>query len=345
MNHLEQKYLQFLSSQLEGFRRVNKNANFRCPICGDSDVSKKKQRGWILTNKDHGRFYCHNCGASMPFLKLLKQLNYTLYKEYTVELLKEKGITKHIDNEPVTMPAPIFKEKTQADSFLKHCTPLTKLHTNHPALEYLQNRKVPSRSFDRLYWIDNLRDLKHFDKENKYDFTRIPEEGRILFPFFSSEGLIGINGRSIDPDNPKRYVIYKFDESKPSIFGTHDVYGKSLLDITKRVYVTEGPIDSLFLPNAIAVNGSDLPKVTKMVQKMDAVFIPDNEPRNKQIVAVYSKIIRAGCKICIFPSNIKEKDLNEMSLVYSSEYVKELIDENHYSGLSAKFKLSNWRKD
>jgi len=280
----------------------------------------------------------------MSFANFLKEQNYGLYKEYILEVLTEKGIAKKAEPDHVKMPAPVFKEKTSTNAFLKYCTPLNKLHHAHPAVEYLSSRMVPVSAFSKVYWIDNIQDLRHFDLEGKYDFDRVPAEGRILFPFFSEEGLVGISGRSIDPNTKKRYVIYKFDDAKPSIFGFYDANGKLAIDKTQRIYITEGAVDSLFLPNAIAVNGSDLPKLTRIFSSIDSVFIPDNEPRNKQIVKVYDKIINTGNNVCIFPSIIIEKDINEMVLVYGSDYIKDLIDDNNFSGLTAKLKLVNWRK-
>lgn len=347
MNYIEEKYVYLFSSQLEGFKKVGKNCNFRCPVCGDSEKDKRKKRGWILGSKDRAVFYCHNCGTSMSFQNLLKQFNPVLHKEYVIELMKERGTFKERKElpEPVKMKAPVFDTPT-TNEFLLHCTPLSELHRKHPAVEYMLGRKLPEKKLSRLYWIDDMREMKSFDKMKKYNWNNAVEEGRIVFPFFSPDGLVGVSCRSIDPENPKRYVIYKFDESKQAVFGLYDPNGKPLINAKETVYVTEGAVDSLFLKNAVAVNGSDLPKISKGFKTIGikAVFVPDNEPRNKQIVGVYEKIINNEDVLCIFPTSVTEKDVNEMVLEYGQEYVQELIEENTYSGLKAKLQLTKWRK-
>ena len=50
------------------------------------------------------------------------------------------------------------------------------------------------------------------------------------------------------------------------------------MDKTKTIYVTEGPIDGLFLQNSIAVAGSDFKKISEDI-KDNAILIYDNEPQ------------------------------------------------------------------
>lgn len=61
------------------------------------------------------------------------------------------------------------------------------------------------------------------------------------------------------------------------------IYNIQNVDKTKTIYVTEGPIDSLFLPNSIAVGGSDFKKIDDGI-KDNSIIIYDNEPRNEEIL-------------------------------------------------------------
>lgn len=342
MNNLEHKYIYLLSSNLEGFKKIGHNWNFRCPVCGDSEKNKRKKRGWLLSNNGGVVFYCHNCGASMSFQNFLKSQNQSLYKEYVYELLKAK---KEYETPTIRLePEPEPKELTQCDEFLSVCTPISDLHPKHPAVEYLTKRKVPPRKLKTMYWMDTMQSIHKLDKTGKYK-NRIPDEdGRIVFPQWSPMSLVGMSCRSIDPENPKRYLIFKFDEKMPLVFGLYGCDGEIAVDRSKTIYVTEGAVDSLFLENAIAVNGSDLPKIIDAMSSLDMVYIPDNEPRNKQIVSVYEKVINKDAQVVIFPKTIAEKDINEMVLVYGIDYVREIVEENIYSGLQAKLKLTNWRR-
>jgi len=342
MTHLENKYIYLLSGQLEGFKKIGKNVNLRCPICGDSERSKRKKRGWLLSNNDGVVFYCHNCGASMSFQNFLRSQNEGLYKQYVYELLQSKKDTES----PILMePEPDEpKELTYCDEFLSVCTPISELHPKHPAVEYMKNRKVPHKKLKYVYWMSTMQSVHKLDKAGKYR-DRIPDEdGRIVFPQWSSKSLVGMSCRSIDPDNPKRYLIFKFDDKSPLVFGLFNCDGDVAVDKTKTIYATEGAVDSLFLDNAIAVNGSDLPKIIDAMSSLDVVYIPDNEPRNKQIVAIYEKVINKGARVVIFPKTIQEKDINEMVLMYGNEYIKEIVEDNVYESLPAKLKLTDWRR-
>jgi len=340
--YIYQKYVYLLSSYLEGFKKIGHNYNFRCPICGDSEKNKRKKRGWLLSNNDGIVFYCHNCGASMSLQNFIRSQNDGLYKQYVYELLQEKI---EIDRPIVFETEPEEpKELTICDEFLSVCTPISKLHAKHPAVEYISSRKVPRKKFSVIYWMDTMQSVYKLDKAGKYANRISDEDGRIIFPQWSSKSLVGMSCRSIDPKNPKRYLIYKFDDKSPLIFGLYGCDGNVVIDKTKRIYVTEGAVDSLFFDNAFAVNGSDLPKIIDAMSSFDVVYIPDNEPRNKQIVAVYEKVIKRGSRVVIFPKNVNEKDINEMVLVHGNEYVKELVDDSVYEGLPAKLKLTDWRR-
>jgi hypothetical protein len=71
-------------------------------------------------------------------------------------------------------------------------------------------------------------------------------------------------------------------------------------------------------------------------------FVYDNEPRNKQIVDRYQKCIAQGENIVIWPSAIKEKDINDM--VMAGHDVESVVESNSYKGLEAKVKLNDWKK-
>ena len=125
------------------------------------------------------------------------------------------------------------------------------------------------------------------------------------------------------------------DDTKPKVFGLNDV------DFDKRYYVTEGAIDGLFLDNAVAMAGADI-NVDGLNNIENAVYVFDNEPRNKEICARMEKILDRGYKLCIWPEKLLDKDINDM--VMSSLDPQSIIDQNTYSGLSGKLKLSYWRK-
>ena len=124
------------------------------------------------------------------------------------------------------------------------------------------------------------------------------------------------------------------EEDAPKIYGLDDI------NTGETVYVTEGPFDSTFISNSIAMCGAD-GDVNKW-GITDPVWIYDNEPRNRQIVERLATTINRGDRVVIFPKNILEKDINDMYL--SGQKVQRVVESNIYQGLEAKLKLQDWKR-
>ena len=123
------------------------------------------------------------------------------------------------------------------------------------------------------------------------------------------------------------------------------IYNINNVDKSKTIYVTEGPIDSLFLPNSIAVGGSDFKKISNL--KENAIIIYDNEPRNTVILEKIEEVIDLGFSVCIWSDRRVEglKDINEMIMKgLTKEDIVSIIDSCTYNGLSAKLRLQEYKK-
>lgn len=331
------KYIGLITARLDRLKRKNNTYNFRCPICGDSQANKAKTRGYIYQKADEMLFYCHNCHASMRFGNLLKILDPELHKEY----LKEKFVDSH--NKPVKAEfdiTKIVKPRYLIDSPLKNLKKISQLEWDHPAKKYVQNRRIPTRQHAKLFYVSRFKKWVNLFLPDKFDLET-GDEPRLIIPFIDEEGYCyGVQGRSFKPDGI-RYITIIFDESKPKIFGLDSI------DRDKHIYVTEGPIDSMFLPNAIAMAGSDSINVidTLGFNSEKLTFVYDNEPRNKDIVRIMEKAIDRGYNICFWPDHIEQKDINDMVLSgMSVEDIKLTVDVNTLQGLQAKMRLVTWKK-
>ena len=165
-----------------------------------------------------------------------------------------------------------------------------------------------------------------------------PHDPRIIIPFFNKEKkLIAAQGRSLE-DLTLRYFTVKIDKDASKIFGL------DRNDPTQRTYIVEGPIDSMFLPNALAMAGSDIDDTTQFYAR-DVVFVYDNERRNKEIVAKMEKAMKKGFAVCIWPDTIKVKDINDMVLIgMDILQIEETINTNTFRGLPARVKLNQWKR-
>ena len=322
MDLIDSKYIGLVSSRLQKFKRVKADLyNFRCPLCGDSKRNKSKTRGYLYPVKSNTNFKCHNCGASMSFNNFLKELDPVLHKQYTLEKFKEGYTGKNfvVEEPKFEFAKPVFKKKLD----------LPKASENPAAREYLEKRKLNPEKF---YYADKF---KEWVNTQKVTFSTIgKDESRIIIPMYDSESnLIGFQGRALDP-NPVKYITVMLSDDAPKI------YGMEKIDSTKPIYIVEGPFDSTFIQNSVAMCGSDLD--IGSFGWCDYIYVFDNEPRNREIVNRISKTIDRGDKVVIWPITIQQKDINDM--VLAGLNVMDVLKSNTYSSLEAKIKFNNWKK-
>ena len=115
---------------------------------------------------------------------------------------------------------------------------------------------------------------------------------------------------------------------------------QDIIDHEKPIYIVEGPFDSTFLDNSIAMVGSDID--IRSYNWSNYIWVYDNEPRNREIINRISKTIDRGEKVVIWPNNIVQKDINDM--VLSGHQVQDIVESNTFQGLQAKLNFTNWKK-
>jgi transcription elongation factor Elf1 len=321
MDFVDVKYINLISSRFQKFKKVKNNLyNFRCPICGDSQKNKNKARGYLYQVKNNTNFKCHNCGVNISFNNFLKQIDSVIYKQYAFEKFKDgkTGRNFTVEDPVFNFEVPKFKPKLD----------LPKASENSAATEYLVKRKLNPHNY---YYAEKFKSWTNSLKEVFDDTSK--DEPRIIIPLFYQNTLVGFQGRALGPSKIK-YITVMLSEDAPKIYGLDEIQKD------KTVYITEGPFDSTFIPNAIAMCGADA-DVSKWGIG-DYVWIYDNEPRNREILSRISRVIKMGQKVVIWPSTIKEKDLNDM--VLSGLNIQSVIESNTYSGLEAKLKFTTWKK-
>lgn len=344
MSWLEEKYIGAISPRLARFAKKDEGVwNFRCPICGDSRRSKTKARGFILKKNDHYTFVCHNCNVSMSLRRFIETVDPEMYKQYQREtFVEQKAYTP--STERIIQPKPdigkFIQPKFVKYSALSALTKVSQLRPEHPVKRYVQTRQIPSKYHSKLFLATKFKAFTNSLIPGKFSLDK-GDEPRLVIPLVDrNNNLFGYQGRALGKREP-RYITIILDESKPR------VYGAEQLNTLETVYIVEGPIDSMFLHNSIAMVGSHLDaSVQQLGIKIDRmVVVYDNEPRNKEIVKQIERTIDAGYPVCIWPSEIEEKDINDM--VRSGrkpEDLQKIIDTHTYRDLMAKVMLNQWKK-
>ena len=350
-SYIDKNFINIAANQLDNFSwKKNNLANCRCPICGDSQKKKTKARMYFYEKGTKYLVKCHNCGYAADMYGFLEQINPNLHKEYTIQIWKEKhGKQKKLIGEShmlSMMKKPEFKKKNQ--DLLKTLTPVKELPSQHPCVKFIELRRIPRKRWNLLYYTDHFGEyMKMLDPDSAALAGGEADNNRLVIPVFNKEGdVVGAQGRVItmkgeaNARNTLRYITVKADKSIDRLW-----YGLWRTDPRKRVYVVEGPIDSIFIPNAIAMVGAGaIDNVHPRFENSDVTYVLDNEPRNDQIIRYNEKLIKMGKNVCIWPSDMTEKDINDMIYTKSSNEIRRIIDANTCSGLEATLKLKQWSK-
>lgn len=345
MSWLDNKYIELLGVQLTLFKKKRNDLwNFRCPICGDSQKDKTKARGYIFNHKGDYMYKCQNCGDARPFASLLYLVSNELHKQYKMECFKENsgGKSRKADT---TKPKPTFKRRSRKPKEekrkialpeqLRGMKPVSELPDDHFVRQYVMSRGIPKKRWGGLFWSNNMRFIA--DRVGGYDDVHFDKFPRLLLPFINRDGVMThIQGRAIGDNVPKGSRYYTLEvEEEPKVYGLHRI------DDSKLVKVVEGPIDSLFLTNCAGMGGADVP--WHLFDPANTVFVWDNEPRSKQIIKRMKEAVERGYAVCVWGTNIKEKDINDMVLSgRSPESIDDYIIAHTHRGLKAKMAIAQY---
>jgi hypothetical protein len=332
---IDRSFLLQLSPKLQRFAKKKDDLyNFRCPLCGDSQKNKLKSRGYIFRKKNDYFYMCHNCGVSTTFFNFLKQVDPNLVKEYQLERYKngETGNNNY--------PKPDFEEyKAQAPTFKKslELPTIDSLPEAHFAKSYVQQRRIPETFYTQLYYAEDFATFIQslgIEKEGLHK-----DDKRLVIPFYDKEkNLVAVQGRSLG-ESKLRYITIKLHDDYQKVFGSDRI------DEDELIYVVEGPIDSMFLDNAVATADSNLESITSIYDKSKVVLVFDNEPRNKEIIKKIDEAIEKHYNVVIWPEMIDSKDINDMILDgFSPDEIQDIISKNTFVNLRAKAEFVNWKK-
>jgi len=322
MDLVDSKFIGLISPRLQKFKKIKSDLyNFRCPICGDSQKNKSKTRGYLYGVKADVNFRCHNCGASMTLSSFIKELDPVVHKQYVFERFKgnHTGRGTVVEEPKFKFEAPKFAPKVDLPKA-----------TEHPAAKgYLEKRSLDASKF---YYTPTFKKWVNTLVHNKFSDTKY-DEPRIVIPLIYENQLIGFQGRSLGPNSVK-YITIMLDEAAPKVYGLDTINRKF------PVYVVEGPFDSNFVSNSVALCGSD--GDMECLESCDLIYVYDNEPRNKEIVRRIENCIKNDKRVVIWPTNIKEKDINDM--VLGGHDVMDVLQSNTYSGLKAQLQFNTWKR-
>lgn len=310
--------------------------NCRCPVCGDSVKDKFKARFWFYYWKNAPMVHCYNCDYSSGFSNFLKEYDEDLFNEYQMEKFKESASGK----KPIPKKVEVKKEQSKVVNDLVDCTRIDLLPETHPIIKYVENRKIPKAKWDRLWFTSKWQHL--CNKINEGTFENPKPEHRLVIPIRNAAGKIeSFQGRSLVKNSKIKYMTIKADENSTKIYGQDTID-----DSIPHVMIFEGPIDSLFVENGLAITGGSL-SLDVVPYKDRRIWVLDNEPRHPDTIKRMNKLIEAGEKVCFWDAAPwKSKDINDMVKNENADPsdIQKYILDNSESGLMAKVRMIKFCK-
>lgn len=318
------------------------------PTCISKEGARKG--GFFWSNESSTYIYhCFKCGMSMPLKLFLKKFFHDQYLELFLEGRSRKQETS----------TPTIKiENTEVREFVNY---LFKTRQIIPLQEsedeeiwnYVSSRLIPQDALHRLFITENFFNIHQQIKQlvTKKDFdVREDSDKRIMWFFKTQTGSItALQGRRVDKKEP-RYIITRFNQNDDRLIG-----GLEYINSQEPVYVVEGFIDSLFLPNAVSLNGLHFPSIKYMYEDLNIkqmYIVMDNEPNNKQIQRNIKSLInytldKPSLRVCLFPKAFRKKgkDINDYILSgVTLEEIMKTINTNSHSGVALKVRSIDWQQ-
>lgn len=294
--------------------------NFSCPYCLDSNNTRKKRGNLYLDNK----FYkCFNCQKSVPLYKFfedfnniiditdaellfLRSQNYKLNsnKNYSFDILDTELLNKYsLDRE-------LIKDKYKFISSSK----------NNQALSYLKKR--------------NLYNYDLFDFNEEHNAIMIYNSNK-------DDKVIGMVSRTLNPKFTNKYLTYKLSkiykdlelEYEDDIFeldNVSNIFNILNINLNDTITIFEGPIDSYFYKNSIAISGigKNIPFDIEYIQ-----YWFDNDLSG---ISKSQELLKNGSKVFLWKKYLEDvninkhiKDLNEL-IMYSKLNKINIIDFSNY---------------
>lgn len=309
--------------------------NGSCPFCKEGKSFGKRKRFYYLPDKEVA--YCHNCGYSKKvfgFLQDLTGLPFNIIiseiKKGTYDVVPE--VSKETTVKPTTPSLPDDCINLSDNSQLE-------FHKNSPivviSIKTIKDRRLDTAiNRPKTYYV-SLTDKVH--------------KNRLVLPFYNSFGdIIYYQTRTLLPSDAKLKPKYLSKVgAERSLSGLHNI--DSNLD---KLFIFEGPIDSYFIKNGLAVCGitEDSNKDFTELQRQQLAGLPgyekvwclDNQWNDKASLNKSFLLSDTNEKIFIWPEELKGyKDVNEYCVKNQLDSIDpQYVLSNTFSGLKAKIILT-----
>lgn len=304
-----------------------------CPICREGSSWGRKSRCYYIP-KD-SKVCCHNCGwYSNPinWIMEVEQISYSDIVTQVKDCDYEYGIPKESSEaKNITADLP--------DDSINLFDPLQ--------LKYYSNNNIV-RIAAEIIVKRRLNTAVNRPKSLYVSLTDNIHKDRLIIPFYDGKTCKFYQSRSLldsQADRPK--YLSKLNSDK-TLFNYNQVESSS-----EHVFITEGPIDSFFIKNSVAVAGiQERSKQTlttiqqKQIDKLfltQSVWVLDSQWKDSASLRKSELLLKSGHCVFLWPKDIGKrfKDINDLCIYFKIDEIKpDYILKNTYCGLKGIVKLN-----
>jgi len=271
-------------------RRINDytdRLNCACPCCGDSDRNVGAKRGNLYLNKL--LYICFNCGITMSFDKLCKRFNEQIDPEKKLEMIQhldsvvsykdyENNLTETNFSDLIDMvdiETVLNNNSTQFSDF-------TPIKEGSGVFKYLEARAIPS------FLHTNIYQAKYWRNEDEFEWVICMLNRR-------GSKILGMQVRNLKVGKRRWFKIYNYenllewvniikedkieiDINQMVLYNKLSYYFNILnINVSTKITVFEGYLDSLFYPNSIGLVGTNTD--AKLIENngLDIQYFYDND--------------------------------------------------------------------
>lgn len=354
LDNIEEKIQRILNSKFarDSFHKrqidhYSDRINFACPFCGDSLRDPRKKRFNIYLNSLS--CHCFNCNHHSGINSFLKQFDEELSMEDKIQVHEIQQTSKKFERRISTNQSSFAFQlldklaipKSVLFGMLKLITP----YKSKECSDYLISRCINIKQWKHFAYNEKSKELyilninsndrvigmqiRQLDPNSKKSRYLTRSLSKIYSDIFNKDISILIERLLKSMENGDKYIMEEdgVENIQANIDRLSGLFNIMNVDMNSPLTIVEGPIDSLCLTNAIALQGAT--KLNNYFDELKMVrFLYDNDKVGKEHslnkIKVNKKIFLWGLYIKKMNIKNKVKDIND--IVKLKLYNKEVYE-------------------
>lgn len=328
--YIIQKFYQFSGNPT--YNKFTNVYNGSCPVCREGKSWGRKRRLFFIP-KDN-IICCHNCGWYGDPIKWICQVNPCTFKDIVTEIRLGVYGADFIENY-------LSKDKINVS---RETPDLPKdsinLFDDTQTTYYCDNKHVQTAM--NIVRTRRLDTAINKPKTLWFTLNDIIHKNRIVIPFYADNKIVHYQSRSIYNDQVPKYLSKQ--SSEKGLFNIDNIKGN-----IPSIFITEGPIDSFFIENGVAVAGiqeNTKSLFTKKQQQQlgryllhDKIWVLDSQWQDSASRRKTDILCELEENVFIWPEALgrKYKDINDLCIDNNLDKIPhKFIKDNTYTGLKGK---------